>query len=282
MKNTVFSRYKRLSKYSGVVLLAAFLALILGLYVDQPMLFINIPGLLIVLGGTVVAMFMSYPMNSVLDAFKKIHILVEADEQDVSKEMKQVLHFSILWFRNQAALIDRDLDRLDNTFLKTGLQMVRDRQPQDEVFAHLNRCIAQVRSNETALINMYRSMANYAPAFGLLGAFLGLATILGMMEGATIGLVSSHIGQALITSFYGILLANLVFKPAALKLEQKRHFKITRLTLLAEGVMLIQQQRTPAQIKELLSSFVNDSMQMVMSEENTPAKAKAFTAKLSL
>lgn len=251
----------KLSNFIGVFTGILFLVLAVGFSADDPMAFINLPGLLIVLGGTMTAMLVSFPLTEVLAALKQGRVVTESLNRDLTKETKQVLHFSTLWFRKQYAMIDRDLERLDNPFLKKGLQMVRDGQTSEDIMSLLNWSISQVRAKESAVINIFRSMATFAPAFGMVGSLVGLVNMLQTIETGSLNAVSSDMGVALVTTFYGLLLANLVFKPIATKLEQRRHLKIIRLTMMAEGIALIQQQRTPSAIRDVLVSFMMEQEQ---------------------
>jgi len=244
------------SNFAGVITGVVFLVLAVGFSANDPMAFINIPGLLIVLGGTMTAMLVSFSYQDVIAALKQARVVTQPLNLDMRKSTNQILHFSQLWFRHQYALIDRDLDKLDDPFLQKGLQMVRDRQSSEDVMSLLNWKISQVRSNESKVINLFRSMATFAPAFGMVGSLVGLVNMLQTIEHGTLSAVSSDMAIALVTTFYGLLLANLVFKPIATKLEQRRNLMIVQLTLVAEGVALIQQQRTPSAIRDILVSLI--------------------------
>tara|TARA_R110002072_G_scaffold47597_2_gene130751 strand:+ start:18860 stop:19675 length:816 start_codon:yes stop_codon:yes gene_type:complete len=260
----------KFSNFIGVFTGILFLVSAVGFSADEPMAFINFPGLLIVLGGTMTAMLISFPFSEVLAALKQGKVVTESLNRDFSRETKQILHFSTLWFRKQYAMIDRDLERLDSPFLKKGLQMVRDGQSSDDVISLLNWSISQIRAKESAVINIFRSMATFAPAFGMVGSLVGLVNMLQTIETGNLSAVSSDMGVALVTTFYGLLLANLVFKPIATKLEQRRHLKIIQLTMMAEGVALIQQQRTPSAIRDVLVSFMLEQEQSTTNSVSKP------------
>lgn len=247
----------RVLKFTGVLLLSSLL-LVAGVSADLPLGFLNFPGLLIVLGGTLTAMLLSFSYQELLSAFKQLQVLVKPLNRDFSKETKQVQYFATLWFRKQETLIDLELERLDNAFLKKGLQMVRDQESAEDVLAHLNWQISQERARQTEVINLYRAMANYAPVFGLIGALFGLVNMLNTIGLGDLSSVASDMGLALVAVLYGLLLANLVFKPVVSKLEQRRHLSVTQLSLMAEGIGMIQQRRTPSVIRATLMAFMLD------------------------
>lgn len=245
-----------LSNTGGVLIGLAFLVLALGFAADNPAAFINLPGLLIVLGGTFTAIAISYPLKEAWAAMKQARVLTEPMHLDLHQDIKRLLGFSKLWFRKQYRQLDAELEALDDPFLQRSLQMVRDRQPAEDLMATMNWHIAQYRARETAVINIFRAMATFAPAFGMVGSLVGLVNMLQGVSGADLSSMTADMAIALITTFYGLLLANLVFKPIATKLEQRRNLTTIQLSLVAEGVSLIQQQRTPAALQDTLQSFV--------------------------
>jgi len=274
----------KLSHYShlaGVIVGLAFIALAVGLTTENPMTFINIPGLLIVLGGTVTAVLVSAPIKNAISAIKQAKIILDPLEPNLEGEINKVMHFSKLWFRQQYAQLDADIGRLKDPFLQRGLQMVRDEQSMEDIMSFLNWKISQYRAKEASTINLFRSMANFAPAFGMLGTLLGLVNMLHGLDGDMTS-VSSDMAIALVSTFYGLLLANLVFKPITSKLELRRNQHILSLSLLSEGIALIHQNRTPSVVRDTLTSFLqeqdNEQPKEIVTQKT--AMQKSFTAKL--
>mgnify|MGYP000285246880 CR=1 FL=1 len=273
-----FSKYSNLA---GVVIGLAFLLSAIGLTAENPMAFINIPGLLIVLGGTITAVLVSVPLKGAVHAFKEARIVVDPLELNLNGEINKVLHFSKLWFRQQYDQLDTDIGRLKDPFLQRGLQMVRDEHSMEDIMSFLNWKISQYRAKEASVINLFRSMATFAPAFGMVGSLLGLVNMLHGLESGGLASVASDMAIALVTTFYGLLLANLVFKPIASKLEQRRNQHVLKLSLLSEGIALVHQNRTPSVVRDTLMSFLQvqdnelpqkEAMQKSLYQKNMAAK----------
>ena len=245
-----------LYNFIGVIAGLAFLVLAIGLTADNPLAFINLPGLLIVVGGTVTAILVSFPAKEAIAAFKQARVLTQPTDIDFERDIARIVGFSKLWFRRQIGQIDQQLEKLDDTFMQKGLQMVRDQQAYEDVMAVLNWKIAQYRTKETAVINIFRSMAAFAPAFGMVGSLVGLVNMLQGVDEGAIAAITADMAIALITTFYGLLLANLVFKPIATKLEQRRNLITIKLSMIAEGIAMLQQNRTPSAIQDTLLSFL--------------------------
>ena len=99
-------------------------------------------------------------------------------------------------------------------------------------------------------------MGSYAPAFGMVGTLLGLVNMLYTMSGGAFEQVGTNMAVALITTFYGILFSNLLFKPIAVKLEDRTNQRAHTLSMVVEAVNLISERRSPSYIRETLFSFL--------------------------
>ena len=269
----------KLYQYAGILIALSFLVLAIGITADNPAAFINLPGLIIVVGGTFTAIFVSFPVKDAIAAFKQAKVLTEPMSLDLEHDIEQLVGFSKLWFRNQYQQIDAEIERLDEPFAKKGLQMVRDSQPYEDIMAMLNWKVSQYRSKETAVINIFRSMGTFAPAFGMVGSLVGLVNMLQGVDEGEIASMTGDMAIALITTFYGLLLSNLVFKPIATKLEQRRNIATVRLSMIAEGIAMLAQHRTPSAIQDTLTSFLQDQQQ---KPETSPAMQKPLMTKLGI
>lgn len=262
----------KFSNSAGVLIGLAFLVLALGFAADNPAAFINLPGLLIVVGGTFTAIFISFPVRDALAAFKQAKVLTEPVAFNPAADIERLVGFSKLWFRKQFSQIDEQLEQLnEDPFMQRGLQMVRDRQPYEDVMATLNWKISQYRARETAVINIFRSMSTFAPAFGMVGSLVGLVNMLQGVNATNLSGMTADMAIALITTFYGLLLANLVFKPIATKLEQRRNLKTIQLSMIAEGIAMLHQQRTPSAMQDTLFNFIQGQQDHVQIKASVPS-----------
>jgi len=274
-----FSKYSNLA---GVIVGLTFLVSAVGLSAENPMAFINIPGLLIVFGGTLTAVLVSVPFKDAVYGLKEARVVIDPLTMNLNGEVNKILHFSKLGFRQQFDQLDNDIGRLRDPFLQRGLQMVRDENSMEDVMSFLNWKISQYRAKEASVINLFRSMATFAPAFGMVGSLLGLVNMLQGVESGGLASVTSDMAIALVTTFYGLLLANLVFKPIASKLEQRRNQHVLVLSLLSEGIALIQQNRTPSVVRDTLMSFLQDQdneMPQNKDPSEKPSVQKSMMAK---
>ncbi len=215
----------------------------------NPWTFINIPGLIIVVAGTIAATFLSYPLRDIKQGMKSIKLVFFYESMNPQKEADEIIRVAQLWFHRDSMAIENVIESIHNPYLKTGFQLIVDKTPIDDILSLLKWRIARLRAKEKTESNIFYTLAAYAPAFGMLGTLLGLINMLQIIEMKDISAITANMAVALITTFYGLLLANLAFNPIAVKLERRTEQR---------GIILIADRRTPSFIRETLYSFIAD------------------------
>ncbi len=240
----------------GIILSIALLIFIISFAASDPNTFINFPGLTIVVGGTLAAVFLSYPLRDVKQAIKSIRLIFFYESLNPQKEADEIIAVSKMWFKRDTIAIENVIDNIHNPYLKTSFQLIVDNTPLDDTLALLKWRISRLRAKEKAESNIFHSMASFSPAFGMLGTLVGLINMLEIIEIKDINSITSNMAIALTTTFYGLMLANLVFNPIAIKLERRTEQRIMIMSMVMEGVALIAEGRNPSFIRETLSSFI--------------------------
>lgn len=218
--------------------------------------FWNLPGFLIVLGGTAAATFVSYPLRELLRVFRVFAIVLRNERLYAEEDIRELVHVSRLWFQYDLEAVERHLARIRNPFLRTGIQAVIDGTPLDKTVDLLRWRIARMHAMERAEAQIFRTMAQFAPAFGMLGTLVGLINMLSTMGMSGIAEIGRNMAIALTTTLYGLLLANLVFKPFAVKLERRTEQRVMLMNMVLEGVSFLSERRSPSFIRETLTSFM--------------------------
>ncbi|WP_019024185.1 MULTISPECIES: motility protein A [unclassified Thioalkalivibrio] len=229
--------------------------------------FLNLPGLGIVLGGTIAATLMSYPFHEVVRVFRAGAHAIREEHYDIARDLEEIVQVSRYWYSQNLRGVQQRLEQVQNPFLRTGIQLVIDDTPMDDIQDLLNWRMARLRAREQADAQMFRTMATYAPAFGMLGTLIGLINLLLTTETDDFTIIAVNLGIALITTFYGILLANLVFRPIAIKLERRTEGRVVLMTMVLEGIMLMRKGRTPGYIRETLRSFMENHRDEIRQTE---------------
>ncbi len=256
----------------GMISAAAIIGGVL-LMADEPGMFLNLPGLLIVVGGTLAATVFSYPLSEVTKVFSSLRVLLRNEDLSAFKEAEEIVRAARLLASRKIPDAETLVENSNNPFLRTGIQLVLDRVPVSEISDLLQWRMLKVKQKENADAQIFHSMAAFAPAFGMVGTLLGLINMLNVMTSQGFDQVASSMGIALITTFYGIVLANLIFKPIAIKLEQRTEKRLMLMNMVLEGIILLGQRRTPAFIRETLKSFITHYEDEIMESPQGPELA---------
>jgi len=256
------------------------LILVVALSATSPSIYFNAPGLAIVLGGTAAAVFMAYPLREVVRVFGLVGTVFRHDKLDTQRDIDELVSLAQLWMNNDVRKVEEALKKVSNPFLRTGVQLIIDNTPEDQIIELLQWRIARLRAREQAEAQMFRVMAGFAPAFGMLGTLVGLVNMMSVLGTGTMQQIGEQLAVGLITTFYGILLSNLVFKPIAVKLERRTAQRVELMNMVLQGVAMMCERRGPAVVRETLNSFVAHVDDEIY-DGGSEAVAKAAAAKMA-
>ena len=219
--------------------------------------FLNIPSLSIVFGGTAGTVLVCFPLKTVLSTLsiaKKAFFAVEVDRTAIISTLEELAKTA----RKEGLLaLEGSRDAIDDDFYRNGLQLVVDGQEADTVEAILTNEIDYIQARHMVGADVMGIAGTFAPAFGMIGTVIGLIQMLQTMEDpSTIG---PSMAVALITTFYGAMLANIFFLPLKAKLEFRSELEVEEKTLLLEGLLSIHAGDNPRILVQKLSAFLPPS-----------------------
>lgn len=226
-----------------------------------PESFYSLPSIEIVLGGTIAATLLSFPIKEVLRITKITVIIFKKGTTDtLGPYVNEIVELSRS-ARMGVSELEKSKDALSNFFLKDGVQMIINGYTEPEIRDIMESRIENREIREKWEENVLRTMAKFAPGFGMMGTLIGLIGMLVSMGGEadpskTIG---PNMAVALITTFYGVLLANLFFNPMAEKFKSRIEQQTVLQNMVIEGVVLLYQKKHPLVVREKLNSFIPPS-----------------------
>lgn len=212
---------------------------------DSVSVFINGPGLAIVLGGTIAATFICYPLREVMRVMGLFMSAFTAEELPIEDYIKDIVGISKNAAKGDEA-VERSLKSIDNEFLRDGLQMLVDGYTKEELEEILNNRIQQYHDQESNAAGIYRTMSTLSPAFGIIGTLIGLIAMMQSM-GSDIAGIGPAMATALTTTLYGALFANMFFMPIATKVERRVDERAILMCVIRDGILFIK-DKTPAPI----------------------------------
>lgn len=242
----------------GILASIVLLGVVLFFSAENPSQFIDLPGLGIVLIGTLAATFISYPLKEVMRIFGLISTVMRNERMYAQKDIEELISISKIWMSGDIQKVEKALEKVSNPFLKTGVQLIIDMTPEQDIIDLLQWRISKLRAKEHAEAQLFRTMAGYAPAFGMIGTLIGLVNLMFMLGDGDMTAIGQQMSLALMTTFYGILLANLVFKPIAVKLERRTEERVALMNMVMQGLSMMSQKRRPAFMRETLKTFMAD------------------------
>ncbi len=232
-------------------LLLVFVAILFGGSIGA---FFNFPGLLIVVGGTLAVTAVSFNIGDLLRTLGVLGGTVfyrERDPQDVSYTMLELSDFA----RHQGVLRlqGEPLDRFSKEpFLHKALIMLIEGVPEKDIGDILGEDLAASSARLQRSANVLRKAAELSPAMGLIGTLIGLVQMLRNLDNP--GVIGPSMAVALLTTFYGVLLANMVFNPLASKLERNAADEHLINYLYTLGILSIARNDNPRRLEMLLNS----------------------------
>lgn len=228
--------------------------------------FIDAPSLAITLGGSFCALLVSFPMSDLKKLPTILKKLLFTPETNGEELVNTVIEISKKTRSQGILAIENDIKELDNEMLVYGLEMVVDGSDAEDIREIMEIKAENIEKRHSVGQNIFNKWGELAPGFGMLGTLIGLIIMLGELnDPSTIG---SGMATALITTFYGSFLANMIFLPIAtnLKLQTETEMQLCEMTI--EGVLSIQAGQNPRVIEQKLKSYLPDSKNNAGSERS--------------
>ena len=228
-------------------------------------MFIDIPSMAIVLGGTASAMFICYPMGQIKMFVAVVKNAFLPQKQTPIDVIKQIVSFAEQARREGILALESRAEEIDDEYLKKGIQLAVDGTEPELIKDIMNTEVAFIEERHKVNYGMLENGAALAPAFGMVGTLVGLVLMLANMSDPTA--IGPAMAVALITTLYGALSANLVLIPLGFKLKHYSSEEILVKKLMLEGIMSLQSGDNPRIVEWKLASFVDPETRLKLNEK---------------
>lgn len=209
----------------------------------------------IVMGGMIASVSVAFPLKDVLQLGAAMGAVFKGSKDSLGNIVDEAVETSEV-ARKGTADLENHIGNIGSYFFRDGAQMVIDGYSLEEITDILNTRIEYRELRENTQAGLFKSMGVMAPAWGMVGTLIGLVVMLsGFGEGGSDSL-GAGMSAALITTFYGAVLANLFFLPMADKIKTRISFSSTIQSLQVEAARLIHQKKHPIIVREKLNSFI--------------------------
>jgi chemotaxis protein MotA len=234
--------------------IAAILCVIMAIQPQNLGMFYDPEGVIVIFGGGICVLFISYPWSALKAMPKVILQTVLGKKQHLPHVIEQMVGFAQVARRDGLLALEEKLKGLKDPFLLRGIQMIIDGIAPESVRVILNTEVDQMAVRHMVGKGMVEYLGAAAPALGMVATLIGLVRMLAnLSDPSSLGPAMS---VALVATFYGATLANFICIPLGNKLHDNNIEEMLARSLMIEGVLAIQSGENPNVIRERLMSFL--------------------------
>ncbi len=215
--------------------------------------FWNPSGILITVGGSFGALMVNFRVDEIKAVLQVTKQAFVRRDEGVVELSRHFMDMATKARREGLLGLEDELDEITDTFLRNGLQMVIDGFEPETIRHILNAEIDALEGRHELGQSLYRSWGALAPAFGMIGTLIGLVMMLARLDDPSA--IGPGMAVALLTTFYGALMANLIFIPLAGKLAIYSENEVRRKEVVIEALLALQSGINPRLLQEQLKAY---------------------------
>ena len=216
--------------------------------------FLDVQSIIITFGGVVAGLMIAFPVDNFKKIFKHMKIIFKPDKYNPGEVIDNIVELAQQARMKGLLSLEDKLAETNDVFLRDSLMLAVDSIEPEKVKALLESELEYLDDRHSRDRAFYERGAAFGPAFGMLGTLIGLVLMLQDMEDVT--KIAGGMATALLTTFYGSILANIIFSPIANKLKVRHQEEFLCKMIVVEGVQAIQAGENPKFIDEKLRKLV--------------------------
>jgi len=226
---------------------------------------IDVASLFITVGGASGTVILSNPLPLTLNTFKVYRQIFNVPQFDVKGKILQIVSFSEKARRDGLLALEDDMEELNDDFMKKALQLVVDGTDPEIVRNVMQIDLESMEERHKNNRSWFDSLATLAPGFGMLGTLIGLVGMLANLGGDP-SAIGRGMAAALITTFYGSLIQNILAVPVSNKLKNRTNEEALVKQVMIEGTLSIQAGDNPRIVQEKLASYLTPEMRAELKQ----------------
>ncbi|MBY0585829.1 MotA/TolQ/ExbB proton channel family protein [bacterium] len=216
--------------------------------------FIDIPSIIIVIGGGITTLLSSMTMGEFFNFFRVGLKVVFPPQVNLKQIMTQLVEFATVARRDGILALENHLDEKTNKFVATGIRMAVDGTDPELIEKLMLSDIESLQGRHKNGKVFFDLFAKYAPAFGMIGTLIGLVAMLANLSDPSA--IGPGMAVALLTTLYGAVIANAICLPMADKLAFYSRMEVQARMMIVQGVMAIQSGDNPRIVEQKLNVFL--------------------------
>lgn len=244
----------------GITAIAGFVLTVLAIVVSTIMdgnsfgPLISPSSFLLVLGCTLGSSMFAYEVADVVGLPKAMLRAMKASDADLGDRISMYMRLAESARREGLLALDAKIEEIDDPYIRYGLRLVTDGADEGQLKEELEAYMDAIDERHSTPANLLRKLAAYAPAFGMVGTVIGLVNMLGALSSPED--LGKGMALALLTTLYGVLLANMVFQPFAERLEKLHATEMSIMSFDTDAICALQTGTSPRALVAHLESLL--------------------------
>jgi chemotaxis protein MotA len=218
-------------------------------------IFVNIPAIAIVFGGMTCATMIHFSMKQFLGIFSVIKKTLLHKAVLPGELIRRMINYAAINRRDGALALEQEIPKIKDPFMIKGLQMLIDGQEEESIRELMDLEIQYLEERHAMGKKILDFMGASCPSFAMVGTLIGLISMLSKMESPEE--IGAGMAVALVCTFYGALLANLIFLPLGGKLGQHSKAEKISMEMIASGICAIAKGDSPTAVREKMQIFIS-------------------------
>ena len=215
---------------------------------------------IITFGGAFSCTLMSMSLQNYIAGLKSFTLIFKAPALNTSEMIGKIIELSNVARKEGLLSLEEAATDLEEPFLKKGILLIVDGTDPELVRAIMETELVSVEGRHKETIGFWDTLAAMGPAWGMIGTLIGLINMLKNLSDSDMETLGPSMSVALITTFYGSLLAHVLFNPIASNLTARDEEEILCRQIIVEGIMAIQSGENPKFLRERLMTFMNQKL----------------------
>lgn len=220
--------------------------------------FFDAPSVMVVIGGAIAAVMISFPLAKVLGVFSVSLKCIFNKPEDLGAILEQIIDLADVARRDGLLALEGKMAEVEHPFIRMGIQMAIDGSPPEVLEDILRTEVDSIATRHAEGKSVLDQLGRFAPAYGMIGTLMGLIMMLSnMSDPSSIG---AGMAVALITTLYGAITSNVIFLPFAEKLGFLNKQELVSKEVIIRGILAIQSGENPRVIRQKLNTFLPPKM----------------------
>jgi chemotaxis protein MotA len=243
-------------------------SLAIGLIVGGAPLLIyyDLSSIFITILGSFGALIVTHPISHIMNMPKFLKVAFSSPKFEEERIITQLVAFSEKARRDGILALEDDLESIEETFLRQGIQLVVDGTDPEIIKTVLYTELGKIEARHEIGSSIWDDWGKTAPAFGMIGTLTGLIAMLRNLEDKSA--IGAGLSQALLTTLYGAFLSYGFMLPFRRRLEERNNEEILVKEIMIEGILAIQSGDNPRILEEKLLAFLPPERREAIRQEN--------------